>query len=289
MSQERGQQFLRELSRKKLNLPFSARLLQVLFTQTSDGSMVSLADIAKTIEQDQGLTAKVLTMANSAYYGLQSEVNSVGRALLVLGLKEVRTLVLALGVQSLTLKAPLPSGFGHHRYWMHQLQAAGVARDLAAKAGGTDPESLYASGMLHDLGKLVTALHAPDDWLAIEELVKAKAMSYAQAEEEYWGLDHGVIGALVLKAWNLPASLSEPVNWHHSPESSPDHRREASLLHLADSALSAGKEQTDTGAWPWTELADSLGLAAEDIVQTAEAALSDESLATLVSEIARRA
>jgi putative nucleotidyltransferase with HDIG domain len=234
MDQTRGQRFLSELPEIKRDLPFHPELLRTLFAQTGEDSFASMEEIAATISQDPGMTARVLTLANSAFYGLQAQVSTVSRALTVLGLKELRNLVLVLGMQAMAGKSPAPEGFDMRQFWEHQLSTALCARHLAEATGAADPDLLFTSGLLHDFGKLLTALHRPEDWQAIESLRRSEDISYREAEERHWGLEHGLIGALTLNSWDLPPELTEPVNWHHAPDLSPDFQSQCGLLCLAD-------------------------------------------------------
>ena len=230
----RGQEFLAQLAEAEQDLPYSPSLLTDLFSLTNEESPASMERIAQSITQDQGLTTKILALANSAFYGLQAKVTSVSRAAALLGLKEIRNLVLALGVQSLTRNHDMPPDFQLHDYWEHHLVTGVCAKLLSERTPGQDPDILFTAGMLHDFGKLLTAIHAPADWTAIHERMAATGISYSQAEEEHWAIEHGVIGAMTLNAWNLPRDLTEPVNWHHSPEHAPDHVTPSKLLCLAD-------------------------------------------------------
>lgn len=241
MPHSTAQDFLSQIPTIRNDLPFSPVLLQTLFAQTGTDSTSSLEEVAETISHDQGLTARILTLANSAFYGLQSEVASVRRAAAVLGMREIRNLVLALGVRGLTRRRELPEGFNLGAYWRHQVRTAVTVRFVARRARLVGAEDLFTAGLLHDLGKLVTALYRPDDWRGIEALAEEQDLDDVVAEERYWGLDHAVIGALVLKNWDFPAALVEPLNWHHSPELAGDYVPQATALCLAD-VLSHGRE-----------------------------------------------
>lgn len=273
MSQERGQHFLRELSNLRHELPYSPQLLSTLFNQTGANSVTPLDEIADTLSRDQGLTAKVLTMANSAFYGLQQQVNTVDRALAVLGLNEVRTVVLALGVKALTGNPNFPMDFGLKTYWEHQLGVGLIGRMLGPAMGGLDGDTLFTAGILHDLGKLLTALHRADDWRTIEEAAKTQPLAYSEAEEEHWGLEHGVVGSMVMGSWNLPAELTEPVNWHHAPMHSPSHRREALALCVADAMAHALADPLTVVRCPWREVLGKFHLDGDDMLARAKALL----------------
>lgn len=273
MSHEHGQQFLLDLPGMKHNLPYSPALLTTLYSQTGQGSVTPLDEIAETLSRDQGLTAKVLTVANSAFYGLQQEVTTVARAIAVLGLSEVRSLVLAVGVKALTNTKDFPKDFQVDTYWEHQLSVAIVARMLAPLMGGVDADNLFTASVLHDLGKLLTALHRSDDWRAIVALSQANALSYSDAEEEHWGIEHGVVGSMVMGAWNLPADLTEPVNWHHAPMHSPSHKREALVLCVADAMAHVLADSGAVVTCPWREVLAKFHLSDADLLERARALL----------------
>ncbi|AGW14924.1 HDOD domain-containing protein [Megalodesulfovibrio gigas] len=251
---ERGHEFLAFLPTIGQDLPYSMTLLRDLFDMTSDKSLASMPEMARTLGQDQGLTAKVLAMANSAFYGLQSRVSTLPRALALLGVREIRQLVLVLGVQSICSRRTLPHAFDLHAYWKHQLQVAAVCKELGhlARAAGQpalDIDLLYTTGLLHDLGKLLTALHRPQDWDAMEKLRQDEGLPAFAAEDRYWGLEHGVVGAITLNSWNIPQELTEPVNWHHVPELAKEWQPQATILCLAD-ALCHALEQDEAEPAP---------------------------------------
>lgn len=270
MNHERGQQFLLELPGMKHNLPYSPALLNTLYNQTGESSVTPLEEIAETLGRDQGLTAKVLTVANSAFYGLQQEVTTVARAIAVLGLAEVRTLVLAVGIKALSNAKNFPADFQVTAYWEHQLSVALIARMLCPLLGGADPDNLFTAGVLHDLGKLLTALHRPDDWRAVTILAAQNGVSYSEAEDEHWGIEHGVVGAMVMGAWNLPADLTEPVNWHHAPMHAPSHKREALVLCVADAMAHVLSGSVEVVSSPWREVLGKFNLDAESMLERAK-------------------
>lgn len=280
-----GLDFLRKVSTLRHELPYSPELLQSLFAQTSDASLAPAAEVAKTIGNDQGLTSRILALANSAFYGLQSQVSSVQRAILVLGMREVRTLALALGFQSLTRKNSLPDDFDLAEYWTHQVLVASVAKKLAEDSPDLDPDNMFTAGILHDVGKLIIAMYAPNDWHEITRLRREEGLRPTIAEERVLGVDHGVAGALVLKSWHLPESLVEPINWHHNPNAPhlPEAVREAAvLLNMADSAVySAASQGVD--CLPEDEPPDMPpGVTPQNVCRAALAALEDDTISSLV-------
>lgn len=287
MSHARGQAFLEELPRLPNRLPYSPALLAALFAQTGDASLSSLDDIGRTMGQDQGLTARVLALANSAYYGLQAEVSTASRAVAVLGLAEVRTLVLTVGVAAMASQHVPEKLLDLAAYWRHQAVAALAARKLARRLG-LDADALYTAGMLHDLGKLLTAMHRPGDWSAILQSMggPASGLPAHAAEDAHWGIDHALVGAMTLSSWNLPLAITDPVSWHHAPDRAPEHRAEAAALALADALAHA----VDGPATPTGLDADAalgrLGLDPDEVRGELAEAVQDPALDQLLRRLA---
>lgn len=270
MHQDKVQSFLRELPRMREDLPFSPEVLKQLFVQTGGGSMASLEEVGETLSKDQGLTTRILSLANSAYYGLQAEVQSVPRAAAVLGMAEIRNIVLALGVNGLTAKYEMPKDFDLAEYWKHQFFVAMIGKELSRMTDVGKPDNLFTVGLLHDIGKLITAMRRPDDWQAMHDLAEAEELFDAEAEDEYWGLDHAVVGSLVLKSWDLPADLVEPVNWHHSPALAPEHSNESAVACLADCVAHAVEDPEGGFAEKVEEMCPEVEVDIDEVMETAE-------------------
>jgi HD-like signal output (HDOD) protein len=263
------QDFLAELPELKEDLPFSPELFQKLFKQTGESSYASMDEIADTISVDQGLTARILSQANSAYYGLQAEVSSVQRAAAVLGLCEIRNIVITIGVTALSEKYSVPEDFSLSTYWIHQFLTADQAQHMAKSLGKGEPDTMFTAGLLHDVGKLITALKRPADWEAMHAAAKRDGVASYKAEDAYWGMDHAVIGSLVLKYWDLPVELVEPVNWHHAPKLAGDYRYEAAILCLADAVAHLAMDSDHPLSTVTTKIAPQLGLELDPLVDRA--------------------
>ncbi|ABB39512.2 putative signal transduction protein [Oleidesulfovibrio alaskensis G20] len=243
--QDRAHAFLQRALEAQAALPVDHGLMRDLFAGTGDDSRLSLSEVGELVSRDPSLAVRILSLANSAYYGLQAEVTTVGRAVTVLGMREVRNLVLALGFSSVARMHPLPDRFCTAGYWLHQLRVAAFCRIIAAGTEDLDPEMLYTAGLLHDIGKLFIAALAPDDWLGIRRLARQESLPDCKAEERWWGLDHALAGARVLAYWQLPAALTEPISWHHGPHfADAAHARGAGAVQLADALLLAFERGT---------------------------------------------
>lgn len=286
MNQERIQSFLTELPRMREDLPFSPEVLKKLFVQTGNNSMASMEDVGETLSKDQGLTTRILSLANSAYYGLQAEVQSVPRAAAVLGMSEIRNIVLALGVNGITARYSIPEDFDLAGYWKHQFLVGMIAKQLSRMTEVGVPDNMFTIGLLHDVGKLVTALRRPEDWEAITALAEEKTILYPEAEELYWGMDHAVIGALMLKSWDLPDNLVEPINWHHAPDLSPGHANESMIVCLADTAAFATEDPEGSFTEKIKELCTQMEVDMNEVMETAEEMAESEEVEEFVHLLA---
>jgi putative nucleotidyltransferase with HDIG domain len=264
------------------DLPFSPEVLRKLFVQTGGSSLASLEDVGKTLGNDQGLTTRILSLANSAYYGLQAEVQSVSRAAAVLGMAEIRNIVLTLGVNGLTAHYDIPHEFDLAEYWKHQFFVAMIAREISRVTEVGKADNMFTAGLLHDIGKLITALRRPEEWEAIRELAESEDLLDAEAEDQYWGLDHAVIGSLVLKSWDLPPALVEPVNWHHAPELSPGHSNESTVICLADCAAHAVEDEEGVYADRLVALCPDLEMEVDEVLEVAEELKESEDIEQFV-------
>ncbi len=234
MNQEQGQNFLHSLTRVKDDLPVSPAILREIFYKTEHSSSFSLDSISRTVASDQSLTTKVLSRANSAYYGFEARISSVSRAVALLGLAELRRIILSISVGALSRKVR-HQDLDLQVYWEHQSFTALMAREAAIMLGRRDAEDLMTCGLLHDLGKIITAIYAPRVWAEIDAQARQEQIPHYVVETQFWGIDHALIGAMTLHLWHLPESLTEPVNWHHRPELAPSgFKDKARILCLAN-------------------------------------------------------
>jgi HD-like signal output (HDOD) protein len=262
---DEARQFLAELAESPPWLPYEPNLLPLLFAATKDSSRESMNDITKLIERSQKLASRILAIANSAMYALESSVTSLNRAISVLGLREVRTLVIMVGAVTAIKGAKLPKNFDGVRLWRHQLKAAAVARELSSQikkeiqAGRMekkhcpcmDPDEAYVGGLMHDIGKVFLAAMRPQLWAEIEGIRRSSGLTFAEAEDAYWGIDHALVGAQVLHFWKLPLLLTDPISWHHAPTLAPAFKAEAGLLAAANLiAHFADEEKADDDVLP---------------------------------------
>ncbi len=234
--------FLNSLIESPIKLPFEPTLLPELLASMSDNSRSSIKDVAALVGRSQGLAAKVLSVANSAYYRLLSPASTLERAVQVVGILDLRSLAVMFSVSESIPQKNLPKGFPTQGLWTHQIRVAKLGRSIAYAIAQHDPqtpnlpepESVYAAGLLHDLGKIILASRRPDHWHNIIGINSNKGLSVAEAEEEYWGMDHGTIGGIVMQDWSLPPLLTDMISWHHYPQFAENNKLAVRILAAAN-------------------------------------------------------
>ena len=177
-----------------------------------------LEDIAATVSQDIGMTAQVLRIVNSAFFGLSQPTSSVAEAIGFLGIETVKYLVLALGIFSQFQSTQL-RGLSVTNLWSHSVRTAQAARLIAKRelAKREIAEDALAGGLLHDLGKLVLASSYPDRYEEVARYAIERNVEWYVAERRVFSLTHADVGGFLLGLWGLPQGVVEAVAYHHFP------------------------------------------------------------------------
>jgi putative nucleotidyltransferase with HDIG domain len=176
------------------------------------------------------LTAKVMRLVNSGFYGFRSPITTVTQAMVLLGFDVVKTLVLAASVLDvLELMNKLLSGL-----WEHSLATARLANVLAERVRLSNPEEVAVSGLLHDFGKVIVAQRFPDEFREIRRTVEARDCALAEAEREVLGVEHAEVGMWLLKKWGLPAKLVYPIAYHNQFSATREFADRTAVIHVAN-------------------------------------------------------
>jgi len=197
----------------------------------------SAVHVAEVISKDPNLTARLLRIVNSAFYGFPSKIDTISRAVTILGSKELSTL--ALGTSVLEIFKDIPADLVDMKsFWEHSFACGIAARMIASYKNIVNTERLFVAGLLHDIGRLVNYRYLPRQ--GREMLLHAQRTDslLRTAELEVLGFDHTQIGAMLMQKWKLPVILEQAVGYHHQPMLS-QHPREASIVHIADILLNA--------------------------------------------------
>ena len=173
-------------------------------------------DLQKVVEQDPALSAKVISLGNSAYYGLRTPATTISRAIVIIGFKELEFLALGLGLADTFDLRKVPYGFDGEALWLHSLSVSWTAREVAAATRLVDPGEAMLAGLLHNLGQIMLVTHFTVQLQRLMNYV-GEGHSFTQAESDL-GLWHEVIGYLLAKNWGMPQYLQDVILYHHRPE-----------------------------------------------------------------------
>jgi len=221
-----------ELILKKVNTlaPIPKLLSEVL--QLLNDMETSPHILSKAISKDQSVVLKLLTIANSPFYGLTKRVSSIEFAIMILGYDEIRNIVSALSLIE-SMKNKSDQYLDQKNFWLHSLLTATIAKKIAMDFGLEKSAEVFIAGLLHDLGISVIHRFMHSDFINIYELVKSGA-PLLEAEMQVLGMTHQTIGEELLKNWNIPELISGIVKFHHTPQLAEQAPVLTSVVHLAD-------------------------------------------------------
>jgi HD-like signal output (HDOD) protein len=223
---------LKQRISKLSELPTLPQVVQTVVAKIAQPS-TSAEDLARVLERDQVLAAKVLRLANSPFYGFPSRIASVDHAVVVLGLNVVKGLTLCASALDIIQEA------GMHQLWRHSLGVAMTSQIIARRLGLKNPEDVFVAGLLHDLGKVVLYLKAPEIWNQVEALSKANRTYMLDTEQTILDFTHAEVAGWLADAWHLPVVLREPMLFHHQPAAAQTARVQTAIVHVADLLVKA--------------------------------------------------
>lgn len=188
--------------------------------------------LAQVISKDANLTVRLLRLANSSFYGFSGKVESVSRAISLLGNNELSTLVLGISVVRQFQNVPSEQ-VDMESFWKHSIRCALFARVLAEHLGEKDTEKYFTGGLLHDIGRLIMLDRMPQQYAAAVNRARIENLPMYHAEQDHLKTDHSIIGKLLAEKWCLSPGLMRMIGHHHSPRLA-HYCREACVVHIAD-------------------------------------------------------
>ena len=197
---------------------------------------ISAAEVAGLIERDPAMSARILQIANSAFFGQRRQIDTLSRAIVVLGMDMVETLVLSTGVFHSFETKPL-EGFTQQDLWKHSLACGMVAKHLAEQVGANPKrqEAAMLIGSLHDMGKLVLLQYVHSRYAGVVRQARASHVEITEAERAEFGASHAEVGGYLADSWNLPSQIGEAIRWHANPAGCEDQDQElAYLIYVSD-------------------------------------------------------
>lgn len=189
-----------------------AKVIHVVYDTSS-----SAKDVADVIEHDPTLTANVLKVANSAYYGTAANIVSIQRAVVILGFNSLKELVMTISTVHFFQTEDIYEINDLKDLWYHSIGTAKACKFISERMSIERPEIAYLVGLLHDIGKIILFLYFPEHYRAAVQLAAEKNTRIILAERKIMNTDHASIGGLLCELWALPESLKMPIMHHHDP------------------------------------------------------------------------
>jgi len=214
--------------------------LQLLKEINKPGS--SARDLAAILRRDQALSARVLKVANSAFYGLPRQVASIDSAVVLLGNKTIRNLALTASLTGMKVGEVTGYGLPRGELFNHSLLVALAAQELSKQTNRAIPEEAYTVGLLHDIGKLIIDEQVEAKLAEISEIARNEGIGFAAAEKKLLGMDHGEVGAILAEHWGLPELLTVAIKDHHVGPSGNRPQDTTSLTAVTMVANRVGRE-----------------------------------------------
>ena len=216
----------RKALREVKNLPTLPGIVAKLSRMAEDPDTTT-EQMGKLISKDHILSAKLLKLVNSAFYGFPQKISSLSSAIILLGFNVIKSLIISASIFELMERSDL-------ELWEHSLGTAVIANVMAKRLGINDPEEVSTAGLIHDIGKVAIKMELPDEYEKICNVVEMKQVSFRQAELAVLGIDHAEVGGWLAKSWFLPKKLVEPIAHHHAPKKATDETLACAILHFSD-------------------------------------------------------
>ncbi|VAX18293.1 hypothetical protein MNBD_NITROSPINAE01-1530 [hydrothermal vent metagenome] len=226
----------RIIIQKILDLPtLPTTLLKIIKIAENENS--TAADLAEVISKDQSISSTVLKLVNSAFYGHMRQVSSIHHAIVILGFQTVKALSLGVSVFKSTPTKGKPA-FDRNLFWIHSIGVATIAQCIMEKTpnqGNFDKDTVFLSGLLHDLGKVVFDNFFTDEYQGVAKTAMDEGRWIGAVEKESLEMDHSESGFYLAEKWQFPADVIAGIKHHHNLGSNPsDRMRMPALVNMAD-------------------------------------------------------
>lgn len=208
----------------------------------------TMADLSRAISIDPGMTAVVLKLVNSAFYGMPRKVETISRAVGILGMQPLHDLLLAVSVTK-AFSGLSQQVMNMKIFWANSFFSGLAARELARKCFLVDSERMFVEGLLRDLGHLLLYQHLPEQ---AEEAMKTSASTgepIHTTEQKLIGFDYTQVGKALVDAWQLPINFGEAIRHQHNPAATPNYQFEAALLNIAFALTEGFQSPNRQGNW----------------------------------------
>ncbi|SLM30845.1 putative signal transduction protein [Desulfamplus magnetovallimortis] len=192
-------------------------------------------ELADIITYDQGMTNKLLKLSNSIYYSQRSKVDTVKRAIAVIGFDEIMGIALGMNVMSVLTGRDSGLSLDVKALWLHCIGCATAAKEIASRIHPEISGKIFIPALLHDMGKVILSIYFKDEYHQVRTLAIDQQKPLFRVERQIFNLDHAILSGLLMKRWQFPDSILYPSRYHHNPSASPPAYRDAALIiNLSD-------------------------------------------------------
>lgn len=224
---------IEDIVKKTPDLPtIPAAALAVM--READSSVSTAQSVAKHIAQDQALTARVLRLANSAYYGLSRQVVDLQEAVVVLGMRCVRNLAVVAATYPWMSRPLKGYMLAPKQMWTHSFGVAVAAQQIARKTQRAPDETVFIAGLLHNIGKVALSIWLENKLPNMVSLAIKEGLTFDELERKMLGFDHADVGAYLGEQWNLPKVFIEAIHYHHNPNGCDPTNTVVDCVHIGD-------------------------------------------------------
>lgn len=201
--------------------------------ELSEDPNSSARTLGYVIKKDQALTAKILKIVNSAYFGFYRKITNVNQAIVILGFNEIRNITVASSLIN-SFKGNFNKLFSWDEFWTHALGAAFIARSLGTLKLEVNSEDAFVAGLLHDIGKLVLSQHFQKSFATALKTAAENNLPLHEVSKDLMDMDHTEVGGMIVENWKLPKYLVRAIQYHHNPDAARKDEYHTHLAHLAN-------------------------------------------------------
>lgn len=198
-----------------------------------DNPNTTAHELNKIISKDQALVTKILSVANSPLYGLQRKVSTIDFAILVLGFKELKSIISVISISD-ALKNKTDKYLNQKEFMLHSYMVGAASKKIAKDMGFQNNGEAFIAGFLHDIGISIVHRYLHSNFAMIYDLMETQKLSFRDAEIEVNGMTHEEIGSFLLEKWNFPAEICDAVLNHHNPGKAQTSPSMAAIVSVAD-------------------------------------------------------
>ncbi len=222
------ERILKLVQTEKSDLPTLPIIINKIISVASDKNS-TVDELAKVISYDQAMTSKLLKLSNSIYFAQITKVETINRAISVIGYDEI--VGIALGMELLSpFKDLSGNNFDMGSLWMHSIGVATASKELAKRTNPGITNKIFIPALLHDIGKVIFSVYFEEEYIKVRQFAQEKKKPLYFAESAHFKLNHAILSALLMKRWNFPKSITLPCRFHHNPDSAPSEFKPNSFI-----------------------------------------------------------